>query len=112
MSSSSDLFDSIIDQLLSGVRRDGIRISFGYKTDNDATYSTYQMRRNFIALFQLHKVALCVDRGQTRDTDDDYDVAIDELTGSIPIFRTCISVVDFEYFEKEIVDYALAHKQE
>ena len=106
-SSTSELFDSIIDQLLSGVRHDDIRISFGDKTDNDVVYNTARMRENFVEFVNEYKSQLCVDRGQTRD--EGYDLAISEVMSTIPILWTCIHKDDVEYFEKEIVDYVLAH---
>ena len=101
---ASELFDIIIDQLLSGVRHDGKRISFRYTTDNDMVYSSAQMRKNFIEVVSEYKSQLRVD-------GDDYDLAISEVMSTIPILSTCIHGDDVDYFEKEIVAYVLKHQE-
>jgi len=100
--SHSDLFDIIIDQLLSGVRRDGVRISFRGTTGNDKIYSTSEMRQNFIEVVNDNKDAIFSNKLETHEKHADYIV---DIIGAIPILSECVRPNDVEYFENQIFEY-------
>ena len=89
----AQLFDIIVSQLLSGVRRDGAQIGFRYKTSNDKVWYFDEMRQNFRDTCEKHKVLLSSD-SKTRD----------ELLATIPILSECIRRF-VEYFKQQICEW-------
>ena len=98
----NNLFDLIVEQILSGVRSDGRRIDFRSGTSNDKVKTLSEMRRNFTEAVDKHKNVF---RNNKRKTEGEYLEAIGEIMATIPTFSDCIHQDDTSYFENVISDY-------
>ena len=97
--SDSDLFDIIIEQLLSGVRNDGRIISFRYRIQHGGKLTKIiNMRKQFNEnLTEILHINLY-------GTEDDFRENLNDLMDTIPIIE-CTHADDFDYFEKQICEH-------